>query len=270
MKTALRLLLAPPIDSDVIGWKSRVIAAGGTVSSGTVLALSRFSKACKAAGLWDKLNRVNLFCGDQLTAALVPLKVGAGSATDTNVNFVSGDYTEATGLTGNGSSKYLNTGLNASTLTTNSTHLAVYNRSSSAVGGGRHIGVSAGIDGFAIVAPFTDGGFYSDQYNFTAGAGRVSVAVSGPYGFLLGSRTSSSSHQIFKNGASVASNTGSGGSIPSLNIFVFAWNLTGSPNTYTSHVLAGYSVGSGMTASEASDYNTIMEAFQDALGRGVQ
>jgi len=44
----------------------------------------------------------------------------------------------------------------------------------------------------------------------------------------------------------------------------------GTLSTYSSATLAGYSIGTGLTASEISAYNTIMETFQDALNRGVQ
>jgi len=67
------------------------------------------------AGLWannaatDKILRLNLFAGNDLTAALTPQIVGGGHASETNSSFVAGDYGEATGLTGDGS-KHLRTG----------------------------------------------------------------------------------------------------------------------------------------------------------------
>jgi len=267
MKTALRLLLAPPIDSDVIGWKSRVIAAGGTVSSGTVLALSRFSKACKAAGLWDKLNRVNLFCGDQLAAALIPLKVGSGSATDTNVNFVSGDYTEATGITGNGSSKYLNTGVAQNALTAASRHLSVYARvrGTNTFRGviGSRTGASTNQWAISTLNPVSTAGYQSSS---TATGASFSPV---PAGFIVGSGTDTSS-VLYSAGSSV-NTTAVAAATPSANaLFVFAVNVDGTAASYSNDTLAGYSIGTGLTASEVSAYNTIMEQFQDALGRGVQ
>jgi hypothetical protein len=224
-------------------------------------------RSAKASGYWTKLNRVNLFCGNQLAAALIPLKVGLGSATETNVNFVSGDYTEATGLTGNGSTKYLNTGLLATGLTLNDTHLAVYNRSSAA--GNSTLGCLNGTDRLTFAAPFTDSRMYSDMYD--SGSGRVSSAgvIGTPNGFLVASRTASNSHAVYRNGASVNSNATSGGALPAANVFVFAYSNAGAPNGYTSNILAGYSIGSGLSAAEVAAYNTHMEAFQDALNRGV-
>lgn len=259
----------PSFDADVTDWADvRVPAAGGTVSAATKDAVNTFVLAAKANGYWTKLNRINLFAGDQLAAALVPLKVGDGGATDTNVNFVAGDYSLATGLTGNGTTKYLNTGLLPSSLVANDTHFAVYNRSSTNAQGG-YCGVTQGANFFAMTAPFTDAKIYSAQYNFGAGL-LTSAAISTPFGFLVGTRTASNAHVAYRNAVSVANNATSGGSLPTIAAFLFARNLDGTPGSFMSSPLAGYSIGSGLTSGDVTAYNTDMEAFQDALGRGVQ
>lgn len=263
-----RINYSATFDADAGDFFTRGEAAGGTYSPTTKVAVNAFVVSAKANGYWDKLTRINLFCGDNLAACLVPLKVGGGSATDTNNNFVAGDYSEATGLTGNGTTKYLNTGLLASALTANDTHLAVYNRTSGAVGGGHHIGALSGGNTFFFLSPFTDGTVYSDEYNGTTG--RVTAAVSGITGFVIGTRTTATSHVIYRNGTSAASNGTSGGTLPAFSFFVFASNSGGSPTGFVSHNLAGYSIGTGLTAGNVTSYNTDLELFQDALGRGVQ
>lgn len=258
---------AASVDADAAAWATAVTANGGTYSAGTLTAVDTFVKAAKASNYWSKLNRINLFCGDQLAAALVPLKVGGGSATDTNVNFVGGDYTESTGLKGNGSTKYLDTGLSPSaSLVANDTHLAFYDRASVAATEGVQIG-SGDASGQFLTYVFSDIA-YSDQY--AAGTGRVSAAVVGPYGFVVGSRTASNAHAIYKGGSSIASNATTSGTLTARSVYVFARNQTGTADLYTSHPLAAYSIGSSLTAGDVTAYNTHIEAFQDALGRGVQ
>jgi hypothetical protein len=78
----LGLLVSSSKASIIAGeWASRVVANGGTVSSSTLAAVKNFIQDCIAAGVWEKLVRINLFCGDWL-AALVPLKTGGGFDTD--------------------------------------------------------------------------------------------------------------------------------------------------------------------------------------------
>lgn len=254
-------------DPDASVWAAAVTAAGGTYSQSTLGAVSTFTRAAKSAGYWSKLTRINLFCGNQLAAALVPLKVGGGNATDTNFNFVSGDYTEATGLTGNTTTKYLDTGLNVSTLTLNDTHMAVYNRSS-VLAAVIPIGATDGTNFFQMLAPFTDGKLYSDQYIGTTG--RVSSSVfAGPFGFLVGSRTAAAAHAVYRNGASIGSNATSGGALFARSVYVFAQNNVGTPASWSNYPLGAYSIGAGLTAAEVTAYNTHMQACMTALGRNV-
>lgn len=260
-------------DADAAAWATAVLANSGTYSASTLSAVSTFVKSAKASGYWDKLTRVNLFCGDQLAAALVPLKVGGGGTTDTNVNFVSGDYSESTGLTGNGSTKYLKTGLLANALTANDTHLALYNLSSSTgatndlVMGAMALG-GAG-DRISLAGPFSDAKVYSDQYNTVAGRVSSGAAIGTPYGFVVGSRTAADAHAAYRAGSLLSSNTTTGGALPAFEIYVFAWNDGGSAAEFGAHAAGAYSIGSGLTSSDVTAYNTHMEAFQDALGRGV-
>lgn len=258
----------PTTDPDAAAWGTAVTAAGGTYSASTLSAMSTFAKAAKASGYWDKLNRINLFAGDQLTAALVPLKVGGGSTTETNVNFVAGDYTEATGLTGNGTTKYLNTGLTPSvSLVMNDTHLTVYNRSANATGANTALGARDGTNYLEFFAPNNDGIAYSRAGDVTV----LSGAVAAPYGSLVATRPSSTSHTIYRQGAQVATTAvASAGALINLPVFVFALNSAGSPTLYSAQVFAAYSIGSGLSAADVTAYNTHLEAFQDALGRGVQ
>jgi len=120
-------------------WATRVTANGGTVSSTTLAAVSKFCAAINAAGLRDRFYRLNLLCGTSdasLNAVRTPLYVATsfggatvGDATDTNVNFVQGDYAEtgaSGGLKGNASTKRLNTGVTFSSAPVATISLSAY------------------------------------------------------------------------------------------------------------------------------------------------
>ena len=241
-------------------WYARVLTAGGAASATTVAAVSKFAAQCRLAGIWDKLNRVNLFCGGQLTAALVPLKVGSGSATDTNVNFVSGDYTEATGITGNGSSKYLTTGLVDSTFGLDA-HVAIYYKSIPSQALAWAIGTS-NTSLNRNSTPAVGGRVGNNAVE--AGSATAAIAC-----FAVVSRISSTDLRYYRNGSQlgVTVTTASSNTTGANNIHVFRLDGVG---RYEAATLAGYSIGTNLSVAEVSTYNTIMEAFQDALGRGVQ
>jgi hypothetical protein len=262
---------AAGVDADALAWASAVTAAGGTYSPATLTAVSTFVASAKGSGYWSKLNRINLFCGDQLVAALVPLKAGGGNALDAAVAFVGGDYTEATGLTGNGTTKYLTTGLIPSvSLSAASTHLALYNRSGGTAGGviGSRNSISQALALFAPLGGGTSG--ITDQYNTTAGGGRLSAVLGTPFGFVVGSRTALTAHGLYRNALVAAADANSGGSMPTVEIYVGALNSAGAAANFGTGAMGGYSIGAGLSAADIAAYNTHMEAFQDALGRGVQ
>jgi len=103
---------------------ARLDAAGSGPGPNTA-PISHLVAGLRARGLWDKLAAACLLAGpDSLSGALVPLR--ADMPTPTAFNFVAGDYSRATGLKGNGASKYLTTGLSGTALAQNSAHLATW------------------------------------------------------------------------------------------------------------------------------------------------
>jgi hypothetical protein len=86
-------------------------------------AIHIFVAGCKTDGIWADIKAACILCGARtLDAALLPL-VGAAP---TNVNFVGGDYDRANGLTGNGSTKYIDTNRNNNADPQDDNHNALY------------------------------------------------------------------------------------------------------------------------------------------------
>lgn len=128
-------------DSDAEAYVTLVETADGeTLENGVKEAIDNFVAGCKTDGIWADINAAVILAGARtLTGALVPLK---GTA-PTNVNFVSGDYSRTNGLTGNGSTKYLNSNRAADADDFEDMHLSVYVTGSRETGVGGYIGGSA-------------------------------------------------------------------------------------------------------------------------------
>lgn len=94
-----------------LDWRNRVIQAGGTIAADILAAHDDFAYALDAAGLLPKIYRLNTFSGDSFTSALVPFIRTVGYSADRNTAFVSGDWSQANGLKGDGSTKSLSTGI---------------------------------------------------------------------------------------------------------------------------------------------------------------
>jgi hypothetical protein len=264
---------------EAASWRTRVIANGGTVSASTFAAVETFCRAIETAGIRDRFYRLNLFCGSNLAACLVPLYRGQslggtqfGNATDTNVNFAAGDYVEtgATGgLKGNGSSKYLQTGLQSSAWITGGnvrSHLAVYKRTSTN-------------NGVLLSARSTTLG---NSWEVGAGGnvlgGNVgSFPVPGTHDSLIGATRANNTDVVaFRRTTLSAVNAASGAvSGTSIPFAVFARNDRStdtnaySLSLYSNQTLAGYSIGAGLNSSDLVAYDAAMQAFQTALTRNV-
>ena len=280
-----------PFHPEATAWRKAVIANSGTVSATTMRAVSNFCTAINAAGIRSKFLRLNLVCGNNLAAARVPLYRGAsatgtqyGSAADTNIGpLTANDYSEATGLQGNGSNKALDCTITLGTFKTFGTdydnvHLSVYNRSLAGVYGpsfgaydygGLHLNNGVGINSsdqsqyVGSVGPdFISGAVSPGEHDM--------VATSFARGFHLAEFTAAAAGFYGINGADA---TGAISNFGGLNFD--ATDLTplyflGDFSSYSSQLLSAYSCGLPMTsAANRLAFATAMTAFQTALRRNV-
>jgi len=205
-----------------------------------------------------------------------------GNTTDTNSGglFVSANYAEmgpGGGLLGDGSSKYLNTGLSIANIGTfTSGHLSVYHGQSSGTNVNRYyIGANdsatsnrflLGTDAFSSAAVLAQYGWV-----YTAPVS-LSPYGHGTAGHRIASRESSSLLTHWHNGASVATqgtDVSGGASLSTAPFYVFARNANGTANSFHNSWISAYSIGLGLNSSQVSAYTSIMQAFQTALERNV-
>jgi hypothetical protein len=263
---------------EAAGWAARVVANGGSVSGTTLSAVSKFCAAIASAGIRDRFYRLNLFCGSNLNAALVPLYRGPslggtqyGNTTDTNVGpFVSGDFADSTGLAA-GSGKYLRTGLTQANVGT-ACHLAFYDCAIATNAYANRIGSRGASDTHehAItnlnVATTMDYGSSAVSGNGRARATGYTQAGA----FWLGVNPTATSAILYKNGVSAATSTPLARTAQNVEYWAFALNNNGTlDSAQTTGRSGGYSIGAAMDATQAAAYYTAMQAFQTALTRNV-
>jgi hypothetical protein len=200
-----------------------------------------------------------------------------GSETDTNVNFVSGDYNEtgsSGGLKGNGSTKYLTTGFLPTLLTVGSNHLSAY--ITGAVTSGTYaamLGAFTTPGGAELAIYSVDNSLSGVAYYATANSagGGSASAIANPTGHSLGTATATNDRRFYVNGGQSGSTTtvSNTAALPTtVDIHILRRN-SGSFVTWSNARIGAYSIGSGMTAAQASSFYTAMQAFQTALSRNV-
>ena len=218
----------------------------------------------KGYSIWTKFKAIYPIVGGVASAHAVNLKTPGTY----NLTFATGWTHSATGMTPNGTSAYANTFLNSSSaLTLNSTHLSFYSRTNvSAVQ--RDIAIYENADNPVMALGTNVGTEISDQYNYNQ---RISASIASSTGFYLGSRTSSTSHKLYKNNTTLGTNTSANVNIlPNGNIFIGASNsgIFGI-TSYSTKQCAFASIGDGLTDAEAANFYTAVQAYQTTLSRQV-
>jgi hypothetical protein len=280
------IALAPQVsNADAQDWINRVYSNGGTVSSATAAAVNTFCESIASAGIRDRFFRLNLFCGTGLNAALVPLYRSAsfggsplGNATDTNTGglFVSGDYSESSGLLGNGSTKYLATGLGQNFSATK--HISVFptvlgtSQYKTYIGANQETVPGVGqtgaffIENRASATAFQFKSSADNAYQLAATSDVTAVAID----FIVASVDSigSGGASLYVNGVSSATAIGRDSSFSSSQFGIFCGiEANNTAANFTNARIAGYSIGLSMTSSQVSAFNTAMRAFQTSLSR---
>lgn len=253
--------------SDVNMWADvRVATNGGYIDPGpTRRAADRFIHELRNNDMFNRLYRVNLFCGTNLASCLVPIIPGTGFEVDVNNNFIESNYHQTNGLVGDGITTFLDTGwhdyatnggYSAYILTpipTNGTYAIIGAR------GGNH-------EYFIRRAPTSMG----PRWGGLSGAGAAG-ALNIPK-FTIGFRSRTNLIVATENGMALANFTGNiFPSNISFNTYVFGENVNGT-NSFpleSTVRLAGYGINNGLFVTNVDTiimFN-IWQNFQTGLGR---
>jgi hypothetical protein len=254
-------------------WVTRVQGQGSDVTiAGTQTAVLAFIQGLLDDGVWSKIVRMGINAGDGLNALKAPLKNGGSvSPLDTLNNFDAGDYSQSIGLAGNGTDEYITTGINWNDdpMTHDDIHIATYTRTRPAT----DIGVTTWTEygsppKYYGLIPCLNGTETWFKYGRIAAEGIVVADPLGGIGMYIGTRTSVSSAVLYKDGISVGSDTTNpGGSRPVTPVLVHGGSSNNSPSYWTAITIEMYSVGLGLTATDAANLTARYNTLRNSLGR---
>lgn len=260
------------IHPEALNWAERVAANGGTVSDSTLRSVSDFCH--ETASIRSLFLRLNLFAGNNLNAALVPLYLGEapgivyGNSVDTNFNFVAADYTERGtngGLVGNGVNKYLDTGFIPNSVAAfgqNNSSFSVYCNTNNS--GNRDLGCQSGFSNVVNIISRQAGSMYHAINNSL-----LNSSIADARGLNLINRISSLNYFVYKNSIQLLNPTSTSSSKPTVSTFVYCNNNSGTPSGYTNQRLSSYHLGVGFSATQIIIFYNALQKFQTALNRQV-
>lgn len=250
-------------DPDAQAFFDRVTTAGGTLSTTEKNATNQLVLDMKAAGIWTSMRAVYPMVGASAAACAQNLKSSSFTGT-----FSSGWTFASTGVTGNGTSAYMNTGYNPSLdadITINNFHHSVY--------------INNGVVGNCIQGCYTAAGGETDILPVYGGAmyaminqasGSLSVSNTTRIGHFIGSRYQLNSIQYYLSESQLLTTTSTPAALKNnLNYYIGLLNDNGTPTFGNASRIALSTLGQGLSPTQASNFYTAVQAFQTTLSRNV-
>jgi hypothetical protein len=246
--------------------------AAAITSSRQQRAVIELVRGLKNAQLWTKMKAIYPFVGGTATTHKYNLKDPRDVNAAYRLTFTGGWTHSSNGADPNGTNAYADTYVSPSTqLSDGSAHWSFYSREN-IQGTKNDFGAfnSSFSNGFACASRWIDGNLYSDCY--ATGTNRIATASTSSQGFYTGTRNTTTSFKVFRNGTQLGNtntNTSSGRSSISANITIASYsNGTGLGN-YSDRQYVFFSFGDGLTDTDATALYAIVQRFQTSLGRQV-
>lgn len=257
------------LDPEVYSWMNRVKTNSGNYTSLSVVANDTWIKMIKSFGLRSKCLRKNTYTGLNLSTCIIPLIVDWGNSVDSNQNFVAGNYSESTGLTGDGLTKYLGTSCNPNSGSWSSVDdcvAEVYVRTKNTVAG-CYLGASNGSTNNLYLYSAAAGNLsYVAMFSTVT---QISYSDSIGTGHYVGSRIASNDLQLYRNGVTKVSTATPQGTFPNSQIFVHCYSFNSNPSAYVTSILGGYGLWKGLTSAQVANLYLAEQRLQTILGRQV-
>lgn len=275
-------------------WSNNVVANGGAnPSSASVAALNVFGAGLNndqllnsSLGAFPSISCINAIAPDSLIAATTPQIYFNGSQPWVNHNFVSGDLT-VNGLTGNGTSKYLDTGYipgaAGSPMSTTSAGLVVYVYNDDATTQQSELSVAGGAfdSAFDLYVHYTSTHNFLGIWRFDAPNFIMDWTVPSPaHGYYSGQRIAASGAGAlaiyFANSgaahSALATETGlQTGTIESGRpLYAFGINNLGTAADFSKKTDSFFAITSGLTATQSSNFFNRIQTLRTSFGGGFR
>lgn len=263
---------AVPLDPDAQAFITAASITDPTQQS----AVNQLVIDLKGYSLWTKMKAVYPFVGGSASAHKWNLKDPRDLDVAFRLSFFGGWTHSTNGAQPNGTNGYAETYIILKTVLSSfntNHHFSYYSRTQTPSGDGWVMGIGNTaigdpLHGIAIRRGGTNALIY-DFGNLTSG-GRVSGTETDARGLYIGSTINSTTHKLYKNGASVLSSTNNPSITTHSNgMAIGAMKPDGGPFLYQNNECAFATIGDGLTDTESANLYTAVQAFQTTLSRNV-
>ena len=251
-------LTPPHFDADAVSF----ITAASITSTTQITAINNLVFNLKQNNLWNKMTAIYPFVGGTANSHKYNLKDPRYVDAAYRIGFSGGGWTHTSGgIQGNGTSSYANTFLNDNTVQVfGNSHISIYSRTELSVNAcSIGVNVQQGVTDYSTsiyIRQSNNTVFYPNQSTFTSVTNTTSL------GFFINSRINTTSTTINRNGTIIGTHGINSFTKSSVNYYIGALNnpaLGTVGSAFSSRQYAFASIGSGLTDSEQSIFNTPFE-----------
>ena len=257
----------PAIDPDAQAF----ITAAGITNPTQQAAINTLVVDLKGYSIWTKMKALYPFVGGDATKHSFNLKNPA----QFQINWNGGITHSANGVLFGGVNGWANTNLSPSSiLSANNNHVSVYSRTAAARTNvfATDWGQATSTSGDNAIYGFCRRSSNLALYAATnaAGSGTLSASNTNGSGMYVNSITSATSRKIYRNTSTLATlTTNISQTLSAFNIAIGALNSNNVATLYSDYQAAFFSIGDGLTDTEAANFYTAVQAFQTTLGRSI-
>jgi hypothetical protein len=245
------------------------LSAAGITNNLIVAATNQLVIDMKATGVWTKMQAIYPFVGGTSTTNKFNLKNPADTNAAFRLTFTGGWTHDSSGATPNGTTGWADTFYVPSThmASATSTHLSMYlgtNVTATALDPVDFGSLNSTIQALLVLSRAT--ALTRNLGDIVESAGQGTRA-----GYFVTTRDGSTTATIYKNGTSAASGT-STGTLPTVALTLGNLRLdngTMYAEGWTKNRFQFATIGSGLSGTDATNLNNIVQTFQTTLGRQV-
>ena len=241
--------------------------AAGITDATIIGAIQQLVIDLKLYSVWSKMKAIYPFVGGTASTHKWNLKDPQDTDGAYRLTFYGGWTHNSNGVTPNGSNAYADTFLNPNTVfSSNYASHGAYFRETFDAGQTNVFGVTNGTQRFDFGY---DNGVLT-VFNSIGSNNSDASSDSSNRGFVVATRQGASVVKLFRNNVSKISGTQSFVSYPAFNYFIGARNANGTAALFSnSKSIAFLFIGDSLTETDATNYNTAVNAFQTTVGRQI-
>jgi hypothetical protein len=249
------------VQATTLTWLQRLIAAGGTLGASSLSIAEDLAAAIGAASYASKIVYLLPLLGKNLTAARVPLIDRLSKGLATSNSFTESDFSEGSGLTGNGSSKWFQLPLRASQIgASNAGGMGFWLGALGATGPAQYVigsySLASGGQIFALYLHNTVERFWWGDANSIASTGSASTVA-----HYYGQKISTTDRKLYRDGTQIASDSGTVDEGGSADQFIGLLHLNGYTH-YSTHTCAcAYLTDGTMSGSDITAFHSLLQTY---------